>query len=458
MPELPESYYFAVGLFCCLVVYSLPQIKTPWGTPFLAVLCTIAVWYFIEPIYLPEEFQNFDPDHVEIAYLSVFIFLVTLPFVMPPLVRAFLPRDRAVHLDSASVSGERVLNVLAVGWLVLLAYGVYRMEGNLFGALFPLKGRAGSTMWSRAAGADAGADGFIVSTASYVYMLMLASFGVLYTFVHEPRARSLAITLMVVGWPYAFLQGSRNIALAVVIPGVLAFLLFGRIPFWVRALSFDAPPWVVKFLTASAIFLVIELALRLMIAFRHIGIDGASLAAVDDTRHKGLNMASELVYCIKFIESGEIALSYGIRYLAELTNIIPRVIWSEKPLLGIDYAIARGYGSASNDIGVSATISSGVIGQGVLSFGPFVGPIAAALLMGLWIALLARFRAQGTPLRLCLFLVGLGLTFNLGRELTLLVLWPMIFAYLGVKLFESAEARRRLTVARQNRPRNRHRT
>jgi hypothetical protein len=56
--------------------------------------------------------------------------------------------------------------------------------------------------------------------------------------------------------------------------------------------------------------------------------------------------------------------------------------------------------------------------------------------MSTWIGILARFRLQATPLRQALFLVGLGLTFNLGREVTLLVLWPMIFGYLGVRLFE----------------------
>ena len=65
------------------------------------------------------------------------------------------------------------------------------------------------------------------------------------------------------------------------------------------------------------------------------------------------------------------------------------------------------------------------------------GTVVAALLMSLWVAILTRFRSQGTPLRISLFLVGLGLTFNLGRGVTLLVLWPMIFGYLGVRVIEA---------------------
>jgi hypothetical protein len=109
-------------------------------------------------------------------------------------------------------------------------------------------------------------------------------------------------------------------------------------------------------------------------------------------------------------------------------------------LLGIDYAIARGFSNVgtgvSSDIGVVATISTGILGQAVLSFGVIFGPIFAAALMGLWVGILARFRAQGTALRRLLFLVGLGVTFNLGRDVTLLVLWPFVFCYVGIRLLE----------------------
>ena len=35
-----------------------------------------------------------------------------------------------------------------------------------------------------------------------------------------------------------------------------------------------------------------------------------------------------------------------------------------------------------------------------------------------------------------LFMLGAGLTFNLGRDITLLVLWPVVFAYCFVRLIE----------------------
>jgi hypothetical protein len=45
-------------------------------------------------------------------------------------------------------------------------------------------------------------------------------------------------------------------------------------------------------------------------------------------------------------------------------NPIPRGLWKDKPLIGIDYAIARGQGWEAVDAqaGVGATISTGMIG------------------------------------------------------------------------------------------------
>ncbi len=53
------------------------------------------------------------------------------------------------------------------------------------------------------------------------------------------------------------------------------------------------------------------------------------------------------------------------RYFAELVNPIPRGLWQDKPMIGIDYAIARGqlYGDQKEgEAGVGATISTGMIG------------------------------------------------------------------------------------------------
>ena len=115
-------------------------------------------------------------------------------------------------------------------------------------------------------------------------------------------------------------------------------------------------------------------------------------------------------------------------------------------MIGIDYAIARGQkweGADKNNAGVGATISTGFIGQGVVNFGRFFGPIAAALIMAAWAALLARQDLQGDQTgRLLLLLVGLVLTFNLGRDITLITLYPFFFGLIMVNTWRRIKGER----------------
>ena len=127
----------------------------------------------------------------------------------------------------------------------------------------------------------------------------------------------------------------------------------------------------------------------------------------------------------------------------ELFNAVPRVIWPSKPFIGIDYAKWRGLEDPNSELGVVATVSTGMIGGGVLNFGQFFVPIAAAIIMALWTALLIHWWHQRSSLpRLVLFMLGSGLTFNLGRDITLLVLWPVVFAYCFVRVGEVLATRR----------------
>jgi hypothetical protein len=151
-------------------------------------------------------------------------------------------------------------------------------------------------------------------------------------------------------------------------------------------------------------------------------------------------MIQELCFVNAYLETGGTSPAYGARYLNELLNFIPRAIWPSKPMIGIDYAIWRGFESQHDEnaeLGVNTTLSSGMIGGGVLNFGKILGPVAAGILMALWTGLLFRWWQQRQSLlRLVLFMLGVGLTFNLGRDITLLVLWPAVFAYCFVRLIE----------------------
>jgi hypothetical protein len=235
--------------------------------------------------------------------------------------------------------------------------------------------------------------------------------------------------LIFLSWPYFLLNGSRNIFLVVFIPSIASYALFSK------------RPMLIKLLTGAVLYAAIDFWFRIVIAYRGVGFEEILTEGLNSSiyneKHVGLNMMSELCYMNMFYNSGLLNLSLGLDYLKELVNIIPRAIWPDKPMLGIDYALLRGFGGSTSDIGVVATISRGIIGQGFENFGPIFGPTISALLFATWVALLARFRQQqDSVLRLSLFLLGLGLTFNLGRDITLLVLWPMLIGYILVRLLE----------------------
>lgn len=427
---LPAEYWLCVAVIVGAFFYAIHQRGQSWLPAFLTVLGTAVAWYMVEPIYFEDFLISFPPSALSEAYSSVFVFLVALTFFTPVLVKLLRPR-RSLSEPEFRLSAEQIVVIVILLWLCLLAIGIYRMDGDWQNALFPLYGRSGGAhMWGRFAGSDAGAYGFLVSTGAYLYVLVLSLLGLLLTLTRAPTLRVVLVVCILVSWPYAFLQGSRNVALAVITPSLIAYLLIGKRSLFVK--------------TAFAIVALfgVDFLMRGMIELRNVGFSG-TLQDLDDTKHLGLNMASELAYIVDFLDKNILEVSWGLGYMTEALNVIPRAMWPEKPALGIEYAVARGFGGSDADIGVFATISTGVIGQGVLNFGVWAGPMVAGIIMATWIAVLTRLRDQGGALRTALFLVGLGLTFNLGRDITLLVLFPFIFGYIGVRILEAREMQQR---------------
>lgn len=439
---LPITCYLATAVTLTSAAYAIVNVTRSWAPPFLAVLGCFAAWYLLEPFRAPDDIAGFSMRDIETAYDATALFIVAFVFLFMALRKHFMPPGAGAHRSiretmfaADSIPPDR-LAVLVVGvWLILLAYGTSRVNWDVMQALFPVDSRAGVKMWQRSAGADAGPTGFIVAMASYLYTLVLAMFGILLPIVRKISIRLVLFFIIAIAWPYAFLQGSRNVALAVSAPMFASIFLF----------TLTNP--VIKLVIMVGGFQVLDFAFRAIISMRNTGFTVTGFAEIEEQRHLGFNMGSELMWIAHFFDENILSPSLGTGYFAEIVALVPRVIWSDKPLIGIDYAIARGYGGGDSDIGVFATISSGMIGQGVLNFGFILGPILAALLMAIWANVLHRLRVQGSAPRIALFLLGLGLTFNLGRDITLLVLFPMLFGYLGVRIFEHNQNRRRQRLA-----------
>jgi hypothetical protein len=195
---------------------------------------------------------------------------------------------------------------------------------------------------------------------------------------------------------------------------------------------------ITKLVILVGLFLVIQVWMAFVIKNRSdISIvaavhgEGTGLkAASQEAHHEGLNMFEELCWVNTLIMNGTYKPNWGARYFAEIVNPIPRSLWQGKPMVGTDYAIARGMGGAESDsaANVNASVSTGMIGQGVVNFGRVLGPAFAAMLMAFWAAVLVRQDLRANELgRLPLYILGLVLTFNLGRDITLITLYSFVF-------------------------------
>ena len=425
------TFYLAAAALLILTVESCVKLLRRDSSGIaIAVYVTVFAWYFVDPFLNPEEYDYLPPFLLGQSYGQVLLFLIGFRIVVPAATRWILSRRSTGVFAMQRLAPEQILMAAGTIWLLLFAIGVARLGGDVIGAVFPIDSRAGVTMWGRGA-VESSATGFLIASAGYVFNAVAAFLGVLIFFQRSPFWRVLAGAMFAITLPYFFFEGARSHFLAVLLPFILTYLFYGR------------HPLVVRFAILAVAFVCLDQGFRFVTAFRATGFRELLAAknpyelVDEDLRQSGLNMIQELCFVNAYLDSGDSSPAYGARYLNELLNFVPRAIWPSKPLIGIDYAKWRGFESAEGDLGVSTTISTGMIGGGVLNFGKVFGPVAAGILMALWTGLLIRWWEQRKSLvRLVLFMVGAGLTFNLGRDITLLVLWPVIFAYCFVRLTE----------------------
>jgi oligosaccharide repeat unit polymerase len=424
------TFYLAAVVLVVLTAESCVRLlnRDSFGIT-VAVYITVFAWYFVDPFLNPEQYDDLPSSSLGQSYGQVLLFLIGFRVFTPAAIRWIVHRRSSGVFDTR-LTPEQILHGVAAIWLVLFIIGIARMGGDVMGAVFPLDGRGGPTMWGRSA-VDTGGSGFLISFAGYVFNAVTAVLGVLVFFQRSIAWRLLAGAMFAITLPSFFFAGARSQFLAAVLPFLLTYLFYGR------------HLLILKLAILAIAFFCLKESFKFVQVFR-LGGFRQVLASEnpyellgEDERTTGLNMIQELCFVNTYLETSAGSPAYGARYLNELLNFIPRAIWPSKPLLGIDYAIWRGFESEDSETGVNTTIASGMIGGGVLNFGQILGPVAAGILMALWIGLLIRWwKQRQSLLRLMLFMLGAGLTFNLGRDITLLVLWPVVFAYFFVRLTE----------------------
>jgi hypothetical protein len=434
---LPPGFWVAVGLLLFGAIWAAGQVKNGLGLPVLAVLATVGVWYIGDVLYNDyrgDYAQKFNPTVLGNAWWEVAWFVAMFLYLTPIMHR--MVNGRHLHQGSQVLQMLKTsasqpafqlhLNQLFWGcatvWLALAALAVYRVgisEAPYY--FFPFLGHKAEP-WGR--GRLGGGFDALVSLAGYFQTFVAATFGVVAALARDRRVRFWALAGCLLTWPYYIVDRTRNVMLAVALPAILAWV-FLRLRGGVLQKTVVL---LLCFLLINAWFkFVIENRSQTDIASA-LQQQGLSAEQAGDVRHLGLNMYEELCWINALVKEGTFQPKWGQEYFAEIVNPIPRTLWPGKPMIGIDYAIARGFSWDQGDAGVACTLSTGMIGQGVINFGPIFGPAFAALLMSLWVAGLARLDLEGQKVgRIPLYALGLILTFNLGRDITLITLYTFIF-------------------------------
>jgi hypothetical protein len=436
MSIFPLAFWVVIAIFVLGGIQAIRRLRDGVGLPMLAVLGTVAVWYVGDAFYndyAGEYAEEFSPQILQSSWWQVawflVVFLLAAPFVHRWINARHLHRGSGVLQMFKYGVGRPVfqsqLNHLFLGcvliWGSLAVVAAYRLKGQVFYFFFPFlaykaepwgRGRIGS-------GFDA-----LLTVAYYFQELAAATLGVVAALATHRRTRSLALAFCLVSWPYYIFDRTRNIMLAVVLPAIVSWVFLRLRGGMLK-----------KIAVLGACFIVVNAWMKFVIANRSdmsvaqaFKEKGFSLRDKEKVHHEGLNMYEELCWITSFIENDIYHPDWGGRYFAEIVNVIPRSLWAGKPEIGIDYAIARGQGLEAGQAGVGATVSTGMIGQGVVNFGRFFGPAAAAVIMSFWVAVLARLDLNIDKVgRILLYPFGLILTFNLGRDITLITLYPFVF-------------------------------
>ncbi len=138
--ELPTTYTLAVILLVCLFLETCFKRRQPWSIPAMLTYGTVGLWYFVEIIYTPENYQSFPSDIVELGFSQVTIFLFAFRLLVPYFTKQLTPKtfNTLPQFSLITLRPEHLLYILASIWLIILLLGLSQVNWNIMGALLPL--------------------------------------------------------------------------------------------------------------------------------------------------------------------------------------------------------------------------------------------------------------------------------------------------------------------------------
>lgn len=433
--SMPLSFWVAVAILLTGFLFALEKIRCGIGLPLLAVLATAAVWYLVDMFYNGYEYytQTFTSEILSNAWWQVALFLVVFLLLAPELHKVFNARynnqaSSAYFLAREGVNNPFLQQRLSLLfklcffiWGSLAVVATFRLHGDVIYYFFPFLFRK-MDPWGR----DRLGSGFdaLFSLAFNLQIFATAGFGISAALVTNTRIRAVAIAACCVAMPYFVFDRTRNVMLSSMLPGILSWVIFR-----IRGSVIKKGLILAFFFFVTNVWFGFVIANRTnMTIAQALQQKGLDISADTNVHHEGLNMFEELCWINTLTGNGSFRPPWGEMYFDELVSPIPRALWPGKPAENLVYSIARGQAGA--DFGQGGTMCTGMIGQGVASFGPILGPAFAAFLMSVWAVILARLDLRGRDLVLYGF--GLILTFNLGRDITTITLYTFIFGSLAV--------------------------
>ncbi len=451
LPILPVAFWIALLVLVAGFLWGVTRLRQGVGLPVLAVLFTTAAWHIGDVLYNDYEenhLEKFTPQVLDNAWLQVALFLAAFLLLTPVLhqrinKRYLKERSRIFQLLRAGIGDanfqaqiERMFyGVLAV-WVILVFVVFVRIGTEIPYYFFPFLGYKADP-WGR--GRVGGQFDALVSLGGYFQIFVAMMFGLVASLTKKRWIVVVASIACCLTWPYYIFDRVRNLLLAVTLPALLSWVFLRYRGNLVK-----------KLLILGACFLAMETWMAFILANRDIDSvavafnrKGLTFNNKKEVHHDGLNIYEELCWINTFLEDGTYTPNMGQRYFAELVNPIPRGLWPGKPYIGIDYSIARGAAKGEDgEAGVTTSISTGMIGQGVVNFGRLFGPPAAAFLFALWVAILARLDLTGEQFgRIPLLAFGLILTFNLGRDITFITLYSFVFGWFVIRMLDRTRSK-----------------
>lgn len=444
IPAFPLPFYLCVAALLWLLLRGIQMRNEGWGIPLMAVAATAGSWYLMDPIYndYNQYIREVGEQNLTNAFSEVLIFLISVGIFAPGMnskINADLTgrtsqflrmvQNREIEQSYFQDQITRLGAALFTTWSVLMLVAIIRVDFDVLGLFFPyLSTQSIPQPWGR--NRIGGSFDAILAFAGYFQMMLTALLGVVFAVALRPSTMLMSGLGFLLAVPFYLFDRTRSNMIVALLPGVMALVTL-------RVRS----GLVMRIIVLGCSLVALEGWMKFVIDNRDRGTitqamktGGVQDAAVKSRKHLGFNMFQELGFINYYIDNGSYQVNWGQRYFSEMVNPIPRALWPGKPLVGIDYAIARGMAYGNQDAasgGVAASVSTGMIGQGVVNFGRILGPIVAALLMAIWIAVLARLDLMGNDLGyLLLYAIGLILTYNMGRDITLLVLYPFVFGWL----------------------------